>query len=678
MRRPVLAALRRRPFCWRCRGGPADHGQHHGTRDRRAGAAIVPGVTVTGTNTATGFMRTAVVGCGGRLRLTSLPVGTYDIRAELQGFQPLMTKGIIVNVVQVIVSIDREDLGRHADRGRHGHRRDAAHRDDEFRRRRRGGRRRDRVDAAQRPAVRQPGGDDPGVGLGFHSDPTKSTQYSPQVNGGNGRNVNYQIDGGDNNDDTVGGLLQLFPLEAIQEFNFDHAALQGRVRPQQRRRDEHRDQERHEPRSAAAFFTLFRDKSLNAIDRERRDAHPAGTPTTGKSDYRRYQFGGSFGGPIVQNKAFFFGGRRAHAAGHQAGGRHAGPLPGPGRRVPHADRREPAHRRRRRSNVNPSQFLSVRYGREHERAALRRERAAPARRLGRQHERVQLDQREPQLGARRLEAERVHLPVRGLRERDPARSRPTRASLRRTASRSGYNTQHAADHDQHKWQFRDDFSWSVTGMGGIGHDFKAGVNLIYEPHLYITFNGGSGAYAYTHLDTDPAGKISAISLGTAGVPINLPMKQYALYFQDDWRVAEPPDVQPGHPLRPGDGVPDRPDERHQLQRAAGGGHGRAVRRRPGFRGLGEVGRGGLQQHPAAHRLRRGTSAGTARTWSAADTGSTTTSATPTRTSCLRRSTRWAARAACTRCRAIRPACSTPTAPSSRLATRSPAWPRRTR
>ena len=39
-------------------------------------------------------------------------------------------------------------------------------------------------------------------------------------NGGNGRNVNYQIDGGDNNDDTVGGLLQLFPLEAIQEFNF--------------------------------------------------------------------------------------------------------------------------------------------------------------------------------------------------------------------------------------------------------------------------------------------------------------------------------------------------------------------------------------------------------------------------------------------------------------------------
>ena len=31
--------------------------------------------------------------------------------------------------------------------------------------------------------------------------------------------MNFQIDGGDNNDDTVGGQLQPFLLEAIQEFN---------------------------------------------------------------------------------------------------------------------------------------------------------------------------------------------------------------------------------------------------------------------------------------------------------------------------------------------------------------------------------------------------------------------------------------------------------------------------
>src|SRR5206468_2118921 len=45
----------------------------------------------------------------------------------------------------------------------------------------------------------------PGVGLGFHTDPTKSTQYSPQINGGNGRNVNYQIDKQDYRRNQFGG-----------------------------------------------------------------------------------------------------------------------------------------------------------------------------------------------------------------------------------------------------------------------------------------------------------------------------------------------------------------------------------------------------------------------------------------------------------------------------------------
>jgi hypothetical protein len=67
--------------------------------------ATVPGATVTGTNTATGFSRTAVSDATGNFKLMSLPVGTYDVRAELQGFQPLMTKGSIVNV-SVTVAID--------------------------------------------------------------------------------------------------------------------------------------------------------------------------------------------------------------------------------------------------------------------------------------------------------------------------------------------------------------------------------------------------------------------------------------------------------------------------------------------------------------------------------------------------------------------------------------------
>ena len=29
-------------------------------------------------------------------------------------------------------------------------------------------------------------------------------------------------------------------------------------------------------------------------------------------------------------------------------------------------------------------------------------------------------------------------------------------------------------------------------MGGLGHDFKAGVNFINEPRLFVTFNTGKG------------------------------------------------------------------------------------------------------------------------------------------------------------------------------------------
>src|SRR6185436_18505086 len=140
----------------------------------------------------------------------------------------------------------------------------------------------------------------PGVGLGFHSDPTKSTQFSPQIGGGNGRNVNYQIDGGDNNDDTVGGLLQLFPLEAIQEFNFvtqrykaEYGRSNGGVMNIVTKSGTNQN--------SGSAFSLFRDQSLNAR------THSEEISDADKADYRRYQFGGSFGGPIAINRAFFFG-----------------------------------------------------------------------------------------------------------------------------------------------------------------------------------------------------------------------------------------------------------------------------------------------------------------------------------------------------------------------------------
>src|SRR5512144_154469 len=261
--------------------------------------AALPGAMVTARNTETGFSRTDTSDGEGTYRLAALAVGTYDITVEMSGFSNLDRKGIVLSVgqtltvelqmklasVQETVTVSGEtplievssssvggvvDVGRIENLPLNG-----------------------RQFANLAATI-------PGVGLGFHSDPTKSTQYSPQINGGNGRNVNYQIDGGDNNDDTVGGLLQQYPLEAIQEFNFitsrskaEYGRSNGGVMnivTKSGTNDLH-----------GSWFTLFRDDSMNATTQTEK------LNESEKQDYRRYQYGGSFGGPIVKDKAHYFG-----------------------------------------------------------------------------------------------------------------------------------------------------------------------------------------------------------------------------------------------------------------------------------------------------------------------------------------------------------------------------------
>ena len=113
---------------------------------------------------------------------------------------------------------------------------------------------------------------------------------------------------------------------------------------------------------------------------------------------------------------------------------------------------------------------------------------------------------------------------------DPAQTFPNNVSI-------GQNINTPQATQQHKWQFRDDFSWHMAGMGGLGHDFKTGVNFINEPHLFLTFNTGTGGYSYTHLDNDVNGPLSSVSLNGGSAEANTPMKQYAMYIQDDWRVS---------------------------------------------------------------------------------------------------------------------------------------------
>jgi len=64
--------------------------------------AVLPGATVTVTNEATGQQRTAVTEADGRFSMPTLLPGIYTITAELQGFQTSSQKGLVVAVGQEI------------------------------------------------------------------------------------------------------------------------------------------------------------------------------------------------------------------------------------------------------------------------------------------------------------------------------------------------------------------------------------------------------------------------------------------------------------------------------------------------------------------------------------------------------------------------------------------------
>ena len=60
--------------------------------------AVLPGATVTATNEDTGLVREAVTDSAGRYVMPSLLPGTYTIKADLSGFQPMVRTGMVVRV----------------------------------------------------------------------------------------------------------------------------------------------------------------------------------------------------------------------------------------------------------------------------------------------------------------------------------------------------------------------------------------------------------------------------------------------------------------------------------------------------------------------------------------------------------------------------------------------------
>jgi hypothetical protein len=64
--------------------------------------AVLPGVTITARNMATELVRTDVTGTAGRYVIAGLPPGEYQIRAELSGFKPYVRRTLNLTIGQTL------------------------------------------------------------------------------------------------------------------------------------------------------------------------------------------------------------------------------------------------------------------------------------------------------------------------------------------------------------------------------------------------------------------------------------------------------------------------------------------------------------------------------------------------------------------------------------------------
>src|ERR1700719_4288047 len=131
------------------------------------------------------------------------------------------------------------------------------------------------------------------------SDPTKARITAVAFGGSSGLNVDLSVDGGDNNDDYIGGFLENYSPESIQEFavrtaQFDADTSRtngGSVIISTRRGSD-------EWHGSASYF--YRGNTLNA--RNTLD-NPEPNP---KQPFSRQNAVGTLGGPIMPGKLWFF------------------------------------------------------------------------------------------------------------------------------------------------------------------------------------------------------------------------------------------------------------------------------------------------------------------------------------------------------------------------------------
>jgi carboxypeptidase family protein/TonB-dependent receptor-like protein len=489
--------------------------------------APLPGATITATQKETGFTRNTVSESDGNFRLPSLPIGPYTVVIELNGFATVTVEEVRLNVstqreinVEMNPSTVEETITVTAEAPL----------------------------LQTEPAIGAVVSEEqlenlplngrqfanlavlaPGTQLAYNADPTKPGQLTVALNGGIGRNVNFLIDGGDNTDDTIGGALQNFNLEAVEEFNIQtqqYKAEYGRstggvltVVTKTGTND-----------LSGAAWGFFRDDSLNSKT-PREDQAGAD-----KAPYERRQYGASLGGPIVKDRAHFFATyektkRDTFYSIDTVPGAGQPPvfpeLQGASIAIPFEDELGTA---KVTHNISPKQFLQVRYGYQKNADKYGASSLAAPDSLGTVSNKYSsiLAGHSYQVGADSLnEFLFQYTKFENLISADS--NNPT--IYFPSGAHEGQNVNTPQSTNQTKYQYKDDFSFTKT-LFGRANNLKAGANYIHEPTLGGDFSTGlNGTYAF--LGDSRTSPVTSITFNGGFFGDSTPVDQYSAYFQDD-------------------------------------------------------------------------------------------------------------------------------------------------
>jgi hypothetical protein len=263
------------------------------------GEAVLPGVTVTAANVSTGVSRTTVTNGDGFYYMPGLEPGVYQVGTELAGFAPSVRErvNLAVNATitldfKLVVAGLNESLTVTGEAPMIEVTQSKVASSIEA------------TELQNLPMITRTVSGMlallPGATPMAPTDRSKTSVGSVSYAGASGTNVIPTVDGADNRDNQFGGPLIAFSTESLEQFQLATSQFTAA-----------------DGRSAGAALTMVtksgtnqlhgsgfifeRDRSLTATDFFSKQA---GNP---KVPFSRQQFGGSIGGPVVQNRIFFFG-----------------------------------------------------------------------------------------------------------------------------------------------------------------------------------------------------------------------------------------------------------------------------------------------------------------------------------------------------------------------------------